>query len=157
MRNAYRIVGYVIAAAVALQAALIAYALFAMGNWVANDGGTLNKATEVFPGSGALDAHGTVALVVLVLVLVFVIVSFFTKIRGATKWAVITLGVVVLQVVLGIVSFFVPGLGALHAINAFALAAVASIAAGRVRRAPATARADSSVATESTRAGSTLV
>jgi hypothetical protein len=70
-------------------------------------------------------------------VLLLLIVSFFAGIPGGVKWAAITFGVMVLQVLLAYASFPVPILGLLHAINAFALAAVASIAMRQARLAGA--------------------
>ena len=44
MRTVYRVLAYVIAAVVAIQAAAIGYGVFAQMNWIEN-GGTLDKAT----------------------------------------------------------------------------------------------------------------
>jgi hypothetical protein len=54
---------------------------------------------------------------------------------GGVKWAAITLGVTVLQVLLAFVSFGATLAGTLHGVNAFALGAVASIAASKARTA----------------------
>ncbi len=64
------------------------------------------------------------------------IVSFFTKVDGGVKWAGYVLLVVVLQWVLAIVAFAVPVVGALHALNAMAVAGLASIAARRTLATP---------------------
>lgn len=144
MKSVYRVLGYLIAAVVVVQAAAIAYALFALGNWVDN-GHSLDKGTEeTFAGSGGLNVHGNGALVIALLAVLLLVSSFFTKTKGTTRWALITLGLVVLQFVLAIAAFSVPVLGILHAVNAFAIAAVASVAAARVVRAPLTARAQTS-------------
>ena len=50
MRTVYRVLAYVIAAVVAIQAAAIGYGVFAQLNWI-DKGGTLDKAT--FEGSCA--------------------------------------------------------------------------------------------------------
>jgi hypothetical protein len=63
--------------------------------------------------------------------LILMIVSFFAKVDGGVKWAGFVLLTVVLQWVLAIVAFSVPVIGALHALNAMAIAGVASMAARR--------------------------
>ena len=58
MRTVYRVLAYVIAALVAIQAAAIGYGVFAQMNWIEN-GGTLDKATleSSAPGTSALFFH----------------------------------------------------------------------------------------------------
>jgi heme A synthase len=80
--------------------------------------------------------------------LILVIVSFFAKIPGGTKWALIVFGVVVLQYAL---AFFarigsLPALGALHGLNALILFGVAVMAAMRVRTAGRPAERDTATA-----------
>jgi len=67
--------------------------------------------------------------------------SFFAKIPGGIKWALIVFGVTVLQVGLGLLSLFVAGLGWLHGLNALALFGTAMLAATRVPRAVAASTA----------------
>jgi hypothetical protein len=69
--------------------------------------------------------------------LLFLISSFFAKIPGGVKWALIVLGLTVLQVGLGLLSLFVAGLGWLHSLNALALFGAALKAGTRVPRAVA--------------------
>jgi heme A synthase len=138
MKNVYRVLAYLVAAAVAFQAAAIAYAVFALGSWV-QKGGTLDKSVMENGGAGGeggFMAHGTGAIVVAVLALALLVVSFFAKrvVAGAVKFAAITFGLVVLQWVLGIASFSLPGLGILHAVNALAIFGVATMAAMRASR-----------------------
>lgn len=134
----YRILAYLVAAAVAFQAASIAYALFALGSWV-EKGGVLDKAAMEggggVGGEGGLAAHGYGAMAVALFGLVLLITSFFAKIPGGVKWAAIVFGLIVLQWVLGFLSFGVPGLGILHGINALAILAVAMMAGMRAGRA----------------------
>ncbi|HEY4568779.1 MAG TPA: hypothetical protein VIH10_04915, partial [Kribbella sp.] len=52
------------------------------------------------------------------------------------KWALYVVGLVVLQIVLAFLSFAAPAVGALHGLNAFALAAVAVMASRRAAPAP---------------------
>ena len=53
MRKAYRVLAYLVAAGVALQAAAIAYAMFGLTKWIER-GGTLDQSTELTP---ALDGY----------------------------------------------------------------------------------------------------
>jgi hypothetical protein len=134
MRTAYRVLAYLIAAEVVIQAAAIAYAVFGLGAWI-EGGGVLDKATQEseasdFAGVGGFMLHGINGEVVVpVLALVLLIVSFFTGVRGAAKWAGIVIGVVVLQVLLGVFGHALPLVGMLHGLNALALFIVAVIAA----------------------------
>lgn len=161
MRKVYSVLGYLIAAEVVVQAMAIAYAIAGLGYWIAEEGGVLNKqvmeSDDVsFSGVGGFMIHGINGMMVVpLLVLLFLVVSFFTKLPGATKRAALVLGLVVLQVVLGITSHSIPAAIVLHALNAFAILVVAFTAARRARpaaggsgaRVPAQA-AGSTVATD---------
>ena len=134
MRTAYRVVAYLIAAEVVIQAAAIAYALFGLGAWI-QGGGVLDKAamesqSSDFSGAGGFALHGINGeMIVPLLALVLLVVSFFTGVRGAAKWAGIVVGVVVLQILLGVFGDGLPFLGILHGANALVLFVVAVIAA----------------------------
>ena len=67
------------------------------------------------------------------------IVSFFTKVRGAIKWAVIVFVLVVVQGQLGELGHDFPLAGALHGLNALALFGAAIYAGRRLRAAAAAA------------------
>ncbi len=144
----YRVLAYLIAAAVAFQAAAIAYAVFALGSWV-QKGGVLDKAAMEgnggVGGEGGFSAHGQGAIAVAVLGLAFLVCSFFAKFPGAVKWAAIMFGLIVLQWALAFASFALPGIGILHAVNALAIFAVAVMAGMRAGRA---ARSRDTVATQ---------
>ena len=76
---------------------------------------------------------GTFAVPLVALLLL--IISFFAKVPGGIKWALIVFGVTVVQYAL---AFFarsagIPVLGALHGLNALILFGVAVTAAMRVR------------------------
>jgi heme A synthase len=144
MRGVYRGLALAIAVLVALQAAFIAFALSGLVKWVREDGGTLDASVfaegstvEVGGEAGfALHAISGTFLIPLV-ALILVILSFFAKIPGGTKWALIVFGVVVVQYAL---AFFarlgsLPLLGALHGLNALILFGVAVTAAMRLRTA----------------------
>ena len=135
MRAAYRVLGQLIAVGVVLQAVFIAVAWFQVLKDT-DSGAVFDKNSD---GNWAHAAHGIVGMMVIpIIAIVFLIISFFARVPGGVKWAAITFGLTVLQIVLAFVSFAAPVLGSLHAINAFALAAVASIAARRARLAETT-------------------
>ena len=130
MRATYRILAMLIALGVVVQAAVIATAWFQVLKDT-DSGAVFDKNSD---GNWAHAAHGTIGMMVLpVIALVLLIVSFFAGIPGGVKWAAITLGVTVLQVVLAFAGFGAPVVGALHGINAFALAGVASMAMRQAR------------------------
>jgi heme A synthase len=142
MKTAYRVLGYVIAALVVVQAAAVAYGFFGLDKWI-DDGGTLDKATlesdtTSFTGEVGLMVHGIVGATLIPFVaLVFIVVALFAKIPGGVKWALITFATVVVQVVLGITAHIVPLLGMLHGIVALLLFGVAVMTAMRVKKAVA--------------------
>jgi hypothetical protein len=136
MRATYRVLAMLVAIGVVLQAAFIAWGTFG----VFNDSDNGKSFEKDSPGPGFL-AHSIGGNAIVLIALVLLIVSFFAHIPGGVKWAAITFGVAVLQYALVIVSFPVPVLGLLHGINAFVLAAVASVAMRKARTAPATVAA----------------
>jgi heme A synthase len=154
MRGIYRGLALAIAALVALQAAFIAYAVSGLGKWI-QDGGTLDA--SVFAEGSTVEVGGEAGFMfhaisgtflIPLVALLLVIVSFFAKIPGGTKWALIVFGVVVVQYAL---AFFarlaeVPLLGALHGLNALILFGVAVTAAMRVRTATRAAVPDTATA-----------
>lgn len=134
MRTAYRVIAYLIALDVLVQAAAIAYAVFGLSAWI-EGGGVLDKAameseTIEFTGVGGFPLHalnGTFLFPLLALALV--VVALFARVHGGLKWAGIVFGLVVLQVLLGMFARDLAGLGALHGLNALALFTVALVAA----------------------------
>jgi hypothetical protein len=130
MRATYRALAGLIALGVVVQAALIATAWFQ----VINDTESGTVFDENSEGNWAHAGHGIIGMMVLpAIAIVLLIVSFFARVPGGVKWAAITLGVVVLQVVLAFAGFGAPIVGALHGINAFAIAGVASVAMRKAR------------------------
>jgi hypothetical protein len=67
------------------------------------------------------------------LAILLLIVSFFAKIPGGSKWAGYVFLAVVVQIVLAFLAFGVPALGFLHPVNAFVLMGVAATAGRRAR------------------------
>jgi choline-glycine betaine transporter len=132
MRATYKALCHTIAGLVVVQAAAIAFAMFGVLHFV--DGGdSLNKSIAEdrsgFDGAAGWMVHSFGAILISVIAIVLLILSLFAKIPGGTKWAGILFLVVLLQWVLAIVAFGAPVVGALHAINAFAIAGVAEAAA----------------------------
>ena len=72
-------------------------------------------------------------MVIPVIALLLLISSFFAKVPGGIKWALIVFGVTIVQVALGLFSHEIAGLGWLHGINALILFGVAVSAAMRAR------------------------
>ena len=143
MRATYRVLALLIAVGVVVQAAAIAYAMFQVRH-AADAGAVFDKNTEANAGEML---HSTFGMMVIPSsALVLLIVSFFARLPGGIRWAGIVLGLVVLQIALAFVSFAAPVVGVLHALNAFALAGVASIAARKSQTAGTVAPLDTPVA-----------
>jgi hypothetical protein len=140
MRVVYRVLAYLIALAVVLQAASIALAFFGLGAWI-EGGGVLDKSaiessSTHFQGEGGLAYHGTAGMMIIpALGLLLLIASFFTRSRGAIGWAGIVFGCIVVQVALGMFAHAAYLLGAVHGLFAFAVLATAGVAARRIARA----------------------
>ena len=142
MRTAYKVLAYIVAAEVAIQAMVMVWAIAGLGVWVDN-GGVFDKSIME---SGALPftevigilVHGiNGTFVVPAIALALLIVSFFTKVRGAIKWAVIVFVLVVVQGQIGFLGHEFPLAGALHGLNALALFTVALYTGRRLRTAAA--------------------
>jgi heme A synthase len=135
MKTVYRVLAYVIAALVAVQAAAIGYGVFAQLHWI-EGGGTLDGAAleSGAPGTGAFIFHALNGAVFLLLALALLIVSFFAKIPQGVRWAVIVLVATVLQIALGTLSRLLAAIGAVHGAVALVLFGVAVMAAMRARK-----------------------
>jgi hypothetical protein len=142
MRTAYKVLAYLVAAEVAVQAMVMVWAIAGLGKWV-DGGGVFDKAViesqgTPFPEVVGILVHGINGMFVIpALALLLLIVSFFTKVRGAIKWAVIVFVLVVVQGQLGELGHDFPLAGAVHGLNAMALFGVALYAGRRLRAAAA--------------------
>jgi hypothetical protein len=142
MRTAYKVLAYLVAAEVAVQAMVIVWAIAGLGKWV-DGGGVFDKAVmesegTPFPEVAGILVHGINGLfVVPALALLLLIVSFFIKVRGAIKWAAIVFVLVVVQGQLGELGHELPLAGALHGLNALAVFGAAIYAGRRLRAATA--------------------
>jgi len=129
MRAAYRILAMLVAIGVVVQVAVVAWGWFSVLHTV-DDGGAFAKGDE----TAGMTAHGVIGFMIMpIIALLLLVVSFFARIPGGVKWALIVFGDTVLQVLLAIVSGPAPVIGALHGINALALATFASIAMRKAR------------------------
>ncbi|GAA2156373.1 MULTISPECIES: hypothetical protein [Glycomyces] len=139
MRVVYRVIAYVIAAEVVLQASFMAYAVFGLGKWI-DDGGVLDSAViesdkMAFDEEVGFMLHGINGqMVIPALALIFLIVSFFAKVKGGVLYAVMALVWVAVQITLGLSGHEIPVLGLFHGIVAFALFGTAFMAGVRAKR-----------------------
>jgi hypothetical protein len=140
MRTAYKVLAYLVAVEVAIQAAAVVWAVAGLGKWV-EGGGVFDKAameTEGLPFTEVIGIfvhaiNGT--FVIPGIALVLLILSFFTKVRGAIKWALIVFVVTVVQGQLGFLGHEFTAVAAVHGLNALALFGAAVYAGRRMRAA----------------------
>jgi hypothetical protein len=142
MRTAYKVLAYLVAAEVAVQAMVMVWAIAGLSKWVDSGGvfdksvieGSIETGAMPFPEVFGILVHGiNGTFVVPGITLLLLIVSFFTKVRGAIKWALIVFALVVVQGQLGFLGHDFPLGGALHGLNALALFGVALYAGRRLR------------------------
>jgi uncharacterized membrane protein YtjA (UPF0391 family) len=153
MRTAYKVLAYLVAAEVVIQATAMVWAIAGLGKWVTG-GGVLDKAAmesgnTLFPELAGLLIHGVNgAFVIPGIALILLILSFFARLRGGIKWAAIVFVLTVVQGQLGFLGHDLPAAGALHGLNALALFTAALYTGRRIRTAtPAGVRsADEEVA-----------
>jgi Family of unknown function (DUF6220) len=138
MRTVYKVLAYLVAAEVAVQAMAMVFAIAGLGKWV-QDGGVLDKAAmesedSPFPEVVGFMIHGINGMMIIpAIALLLLISSFFARIPGGVRWAVLVFVLVVVQVNLGMFGHEVPAVGALHGLNALALFGAAIYTAGRTR------------------------
>ncbi len=127
MRSAYKALGHTIAGLVAVQAAVIAFAVMGLWSWV-RDGNNLTPGqvkSDNLDSTGAIGfaLHSVIGMMVIpLLAIVMLVVAFRAGIDGGTRWAGILLGAVVLQVLLGVLGEDLPALGLLHGLLALGVA-----------------------------------
>jgi hypothetical protein len=136
MKSVYRVLAYLVALEVIVQAAAIAFAMFGLVKWI-DEGGVLDAAgiesgSVEFTGVLGFPIHAINGQMVIPLIaLLLVISAFFAKVPGGVLWAGLVLLTVVVQVLLGIFAHGAPELGLLHGVVAIALFTFAVIAARR--------------------------
>lgn len=143
MRAVYRILAFLVAIEVAVQASFIVWGDAGLGLWI-EDGGVVDKATfetafesgeRPFPEFLGFVLHGMNGMMVIpLLALLLVIASFFAKVPRGVVFALAVFGLVLLQVTLGLMGHAISALGALHGINALVLFSVAAWTGLRVAR-----------------------
>jgi hypothetical protein len=138
----YRVLAFVVAGLVVVQAAAIAFAVFGLVHWI-EGGGTLDASTAgpesnvSFPGVVGFMIHGMFGTMVIPIVVILLLVSsFFAKTPGAVKWALIVFVTTLVQIALGIFAHGVPHLGILHGVVAMVLFG-AAVMAGMSAKKPA--------------------
>jgi hypothetical protein len=140
MRTAYKVLAYVVAAEVAIQAMVMVWAIAGLIKWV-DAGGVFDKSLMESEGTPFTEVFGVIVhaingtFVVPAIALLLLITSFFTKVRGAIKWAVIVFVLVVAQGQIGYLGHEFPFAGALHGLNALALFGAAFYTGRRMRTA----------------------
>ncbi len=141
MKSVYRVLAYLMALEVVIQAAAIAFALAGLGAWI-QQGGVLDAAameseTTEFTGIAGFMVHGMNGQMIIPLIaLLLLISSFFARIPGGVLWAGLVLLTVAVQVLLGIYSRGgEPVLGLVHGAVAFVLFSFAVIAARKAEAA----------------------
>lgn len=91
MRRAYHVLAYLIAVEVVVQAMMIATGVAGLGHWI-DDGATVNKHildnNPSFTGSWGFAVHAINGeMLIPLLAIILLIVSFFAKVAGGTRWA----------------------------------------------------------------------
>ena len=141
MRTAYKVLAYLVAVEVAIQAAAVVWAVAGLAKWV-QGGGVFDKAAMESEGIPFTEVMGIFihaingTFVVPAIALVLLILSFFTKVRGAIKWAIIVFVLTVVQGQLGYLGHDFTAVAAVHGLNALALFGTAIYAGRRMRTAP---------------------
>lgn len=144
MRTTYRVLAYLIALAVLVQAAGIALAIAGLFTWVAK-GGTLDAAVLEsgaldFPGLVGFIVHGMNGMFVIpALALALLVVAFFAKVPRGILWAGALVVLIAVQILLGIAR--VPELAMLHGVNALIVFTIALVAGFAARSVPTVAPA----------------
>ncbi|WP_161628156.1 hypothetical protein [Microbispora catharanthi] len=146
MKLVYKVLASLVAAEVAVQAMMVVLGDAGLFKYV-EQGGVIDKASAEsggmdFPEFFAFMVHGINGMMVIpVIALLLLISSFFAKVPGAVKGAVLVVLLVAVQVSLGLLGHQIPALGALHGLNALLLFSAAVHAALRGRGAAAGATA----------------
>jgi hypothetical protein len=140
MRTAYKVLAYIVAAEVAIQAMTMVWAIAGLVKWV-DAGGVFDKSLMESEGTPFTEVFGIIVhaingtFVIPAIALLLLIVSFFTKVRGAIKWGAIVFLLTVAQGQIGFLGHEFPLAVALHGLNALALFASALYAGRRMRNA----------------------
>ena len=139
MRKVYSGIAWLIAGLVVVQAAAIALGFggmmhFVDGGGVVDKGLTESRTLGNFAGEIGFPIHGIVGGVLIpVAAIALLVVSWFTKLPGASWWAAGLFVLIALQGMVGYSIKDLPYLGVLHGANALAVFVVAVVCARRAR------------------------
>jgi len=136
MKTAYRVLAYLLALSVAVQASLIAFGAFALED-------NIDKGPASDGDTTGVTLHHSFAYVVVLFGVALFAVSFGAKVEHGVRWAAIPFGLIVVQFFLAYTAYDVAIVGMLHGLNALAIFAVALLAARRVAKPTTTAEASS--------------
>jgi hypothetical protein len=121
MRNAYRVLAYLVALGVVAQAMFIAWGTFTVHH-TANTSGIVGPGDLDPEHATAFGLHSFNSIIVSVLSLVLFVISFFAKtVHHRIRWALALFLTVVVQGELGYLSYELPAVGLLHGIGALAV------------------------------------
>ncbi len=140
MRKVFSGIAWLIAGLVVVQAAAIALGFggmmhFVDGGGVVDKGLTESRTLGNFAGEIGFPIHGIVGGVLIpVAAIALLVVSWFTKLRGASWWAAGLFVLILLQGMVGYSIKDLPYLGVLHGANALAVFVVAVVCARRAAR-----------------------
>ena len=140
MRKVFSGIAWLIAGLVVVQAAAIALGFggmmhFVDGGGVVDKGLTESRTLGNFAGEIGFPIHGIVGGVLIpVAAIALLVVSWFTKLRGASWWAAGLFVLILLQGMVGYSIKDLPYLGVLHGGNALAVFVVAVVCARRAAR-----------------------
>jgi hypothetical protein len=133
VRQAYRILNYLLSLEVLIQAAVIAWFAFGVSKYADDHGSISHDKLEDggFNGSAGLAIHAVNGFMIVPLIaLALLVVSFFARIPGGVRLAVITFAMVVVQAfVLPALSESAPAVGMLHGALALGILAVSIVGA----------------------------
>jgi Family of unknown function (DUF6220) len=147
MKTVYRVLAYVVAAEVVVQAMAMVFGIAGLGKWI-DGGGVFDKAVmesdeSPFPEVIGFAVHGINGMMIIpAIALLLLVSSFFAKVPGGVRWAALVLLLVVVQITLGLLGHAIPALGALHGLNALLLFTSAIYTARRGRNLAASPTAE---------------
>ena len=129
MNGAFRIWASLVSLAIVVQVGLAAYGAFHAVH-ESDDKGTIGKDAV----SDGFSAHAVLGYIIVVAALILLVLALLARRAGGAnrvKWSAGIFGLLLLQVLLAGAGDSVPWLGALHGMNALAVAGVAGSLAGR--------------------------
>jgi hypothetical protein len=141
MRTLYRVLAYLIAGLVVVQAAAMAFGVAGISHAV-KTGGVVDRSAfdgdpDAFPEATGLVLHEiNGGIVIPALALVLLVVSVVAKVPRGSWWAGGVLLLIMVQTMLGYSAADLPALGALHGVNALLLFTTALFAGRRARVQP---------------------